>query len=288
MKKLTIGIPTHNDYDGLYFTIMALKMYHPLVQTDEVEFVVIDNDPDSAIAEDIIKLVNHIKGKYVPMCDKTSTTVKWLIPEYAEGEYVLILDSHVLVEPGGINRLMQYFDEHPDCKDLIQGPLLYDDFTTISTSFKQGWSGHMYGQWHTDEEYKLGEPFEIPMTGAGLFAFKRSNFPILNKDFRGFGCEEWYIHEKFRRNGGKVMSIPQLKWMHRFAKPHGITYPLTLEDKIWNYYIGWLELYEQDHPMMVEMYDYFKEEIDIRILHRLQAEAYDYHRNKQQENKIGQ
>jgi len=287
MKKLTIGIATHNDYDGLYFTIMALKLYHPLVQTDEVEFVVIDNDPDSAIADDVQKLVKAVKGKYIPMRDKTSTTVKWLIPEYAEGEYVLIVDSHVLVEPGGIDRLMQYFDEHTDCKDLIQGPLLYDNFNTVSTSFKPGWSGHMYGQWHTDEEYKLGVPFEIRMNGAGLFAFKRSNFPVLNKDFRGFGCEEWYIHEKFRRNGGKVMSIPQLKWMHRFAKPHGITYPLTLEDKIWNYYIGWLELYEKDHPMMIEMYNYFATQLDVRILHRLRAEAYDYHRNKQQEKKIG-
>jgi hypothetical protein len=29
MRKLTIGIPTHNDYDGLYFTIMSLHLFHP-------------------------------------------------------------------------------------------------------------------------------------------------------------------------------------------------------------------------------------------------------------------
>lgn len=286
MKKLTIGIATHNDYDGLYFTIMALKLYHPLVQTGEVEFVVIDNDPASHLAGPIISLLNSVGGQYIPVADKTSTTVKWMIPEFAQGEYVLIVDSHILIEPGGIDALMDYFDKNPDCKDLVQGPLLYDDFKSISTSFEPGWSGHMYGKWKFDEEYHKGEPFEIPMNGAGLFAFKKSNFPELNKDFRGFGCEEWYIHEKFRQNGGKVVCIPQLKWMHRFEKPHGITYPLSLEDKIWNYYIGWLEFYPENHPMIKEMYEYWKTQIDLRILEPLRLEALSYH-HKRQEKKIG-
>jgi hypothetical protein len=76
MKKLTIGIATHNDYDGLYFTIMALKLYHPIVQTEKVEFVVIDNDPTNKINESVQKLVKAVKGKYIPAENKTSTTVK--------------------------------------------------------------------------------------------------------------------------------------------------------------------------------------------------------------------
>jgi hypothetical protein len=146
MKKLTIGLATHNDYDGLYFTIMALKLYHPIVQTEKVEFVVIDNDPKSKIAESVKKLVKSVKGKYIPIEDKTSTTVKWMIPEYAEGEYILIIDSHVLLAPGAIEKLLQYYEQNLDTKNLIQGPLLYDDFHTISTSFKPGWSSHMYGK----------------------------------------------------------------------------------------------------------------------------------------------
>jgi len=281
MKKLTIGIPTHNDYDGLYFTIMSLKLYHSFLRTDQVEFVVIDNDPDNKkIAESIQKLVRSVNGKYIPIREKTSTTVKWLIPDYAEGEYILIIDSHIMIEPGGIDALMSYYEENPNTKNLIQGPLLYDDFKTISTSFKPGWSSHMYGKWHYNEEYELGKPFEIGMTGAGLFSFKREHFPQMNQDFKGFGCEEWYIHEKFRQNGGKVISIPQLKWMHRFAKPHGITYPLTLDDKIWNYYIGWLEFYDIEHPMMTEMYEYFAKEIHVKTLNRIRDKAIEYHANK--------
>jgi hypothetical protein len=277
-KKLTIGIATYNDYDGLYFTIMSAKLYHPFVQTDQVEFVVIDNDPDGPAGEAAEILVKKVGGTYVPMRDKTSTTVKWLIPEYAQGEYILIIDSHVLLYPGSIDALMNYFEQCDDCKDLVQGPLLYDDLKTVSTSFKAGWGSHMYGKWHFDkEEYEKGEPFEIPMNGAGLFAFKRSNFPVLNKDFRGFGCEEWYIHEKFRRNGGKVMCLPQLKWMHRFKRPNGVPYPLTLEDKVWNYYIGWLELYDINDPMMQEMYNYLVTQIKPRTLERIKKEALQYH-----------
>jgi hypothetical protein len=137
-KKLTIGIATYNDYDGLYFTIMSAKLYHPFVQTDQVEFVVIDNNPDGPAGEASEALVTKVGGTYVPMRDKTSTTVKWLIPEYAQGEYILIVDSHVLLYPGSIDALMNYFEQCDDCKDLVQGPLLYDDLKTVSTSFKAG------------------------------------------------------------------------------------------------------------------------------------------------------
>jgi hypothetical protein len=284
MKQLTIGIATHNDYDGLYFTIMALKLYHPLVQTEAVEFVVIDNDPDNPkINKDIQELVQRVNGKYIPIREQTSTTVKWLIPYYAEGEYVLIVDSHVLIEPGGIDALMAYYKANPNTKDLLHGPLLYDDFTTISTSFQPGWSSDMYGTWHFDEAYHEQQPFEILMTGTGLFSFKREHFPVLNPDFRGFGCEEWYLHEKFRKQGGRVMSIPQLKWMHRFARPHGITYPLTFEDRVWNYYIGWLELYPEDHPMMTEMYDYFKNHLQGEMVDQVKAKALAYHNSRRNE-----
>ena len=37
--------------------------------------------------------------------------------------------------------------------------------------------------------------------------------------FRGFGGEEAYIHEKFRRAGGRRLCLPWLRWMHRFGRP---------------------------------------------------------------------
>ena len=60
--------------------------------------------------------------------------------------------------------------------------------------------------------------------------------------FRGFGGEEFYIHEKFRQAGHKCWCLPWLRWLHRFGRPQGVPYPNTFEDRIWNYLVGWSEL----------------------------------------------
>jgi hypothetical protein len=41
--------------------------------------------------------------------------------------------------------------------------------------------------------------------------------------------------------GGKAICLPQFKWMHRFGRPNGVPYKLALEDRVWNYFVGWLE-----------------------------------------------
>jgi hypothetical protein len=63
-----------------------------------------------------------------------------------------------------------------------------------------------------------------------------------NKEFRGFGGEEGYIHEKYRRNGRKTLCLPFLRWLHRFERPEGISYPNNLQERYKNYLIGFREL----------------------------------------------
>jgi hypothetical protein len=141
----------------------------------------------------------------------------------------------VLIQDGGINHLVDYFRSYPNCKHLVQGPLLYDDLQNISTHFDPIWRGDMYGIWATDtKSYITGEPFEIPMQGMGLLAFEKSAWKGINQNFKGFGGEEGYIAEKFRQWGGKNICLPKLKWNHRFGRPNGVQYPLILEDRILN------------------------------------------------------
>ena len=40
MTALTIGMTTYNDYEGVYFTVQALRSYQEL---DDVEFLVVDH-----------------------------------------------------------------------------------------------------------------------------------------------------------------------------------------------------------------------------------------------------
>lgn len=264
-KTLTIGMAVYDDYDGVFFSIQALRMYHERCSNiNQIEFVVVDNNPDSAFGKATASFVkNWAKGKYIPYTEKKSTTVRNLVFENSSADYTLCMDSHVLIEKGGIDALLAYYQKNPDTKDIITGPLLYDDLKNMSTHFEPVWRDHMYGIWGTNTaDYNKGVPFEIPMQGLGLFSCKTSNWRGFNKNFRGFGGEEGYIHEKFRQAGGKAICIPQLKWNHRFGRPAGVKYPLALEDRVWNYFVGWLEIYKDpQHQMIQDIYNHFKDKL---------------------------
>ena len=242
--KLTIGMATYDDYDGVYFSLQALRLYHREI-LDTTEFLLIDNHPDGACSAALKSLENSVPNfRYVPQNTRRGTSVKDFVFEEAAGELVLCMDSHVFVAPGALKRLVDYFDANKETSDLVQGPLVYDDLTTISTHFRPEWSGGMYGCWSCDERGKEpdAEPFDIPMQGMGLFACRRAAWPGFNPKFRGFGGEEGYIHEKFRQRGGRTLCLPFLRWVHRFNRPNGVPYPNIWQERIRNYVIGFREL----------------------------------------------
>jgi hypothetical protein len=102
----------------------------------------------------------------------------------------------------------------------------------------------MWGTWQTDERGldKNNDPFEIPSQGLGLFSCRKDSWLGFNKEFRGFGGEEGYIHEKYKKNGRKTLCLPFLRWLHRFNRPNGVTYPNNFQERFRNYLIGFHEL----------------------------------------------
>lgn len=276
MKKLTIGMATYDDYDGVFFSIQSLRMYHPICTDFDVEFIVLDNNPSSVHGQECKKFIEEsVRGKYIPYEGLPSSFNKYKIVDYANGEYILIIDCHVLIESNGISELLKYFDLNYPCKDLIQGPLLYDNLNNVSTHFDPVWRGDMYGVWATDRKaYDKGSPFEIPMQGMGLLAFKKSSWLGINQNFKGFGGEEGYIAAKFNQWGGKNICLPQLKWNHRFGRPNGVKYPLILEDRIWNYFIGWMEITQNpNHKMIHDIKNHFATRISEQSINHIYEEA---------------
>jgi hypothetical protein len=239
MPRMTVGMATYNDFDGVYFTIQALRLYQDM---QDVELLVVDNfgcDATKRFVE------GWTGGRYLLRNDIQGTAApRDLVFREAAGEIVLCCDSHVLFPRDAIARLKRFYDEHPDCDDLLQGPLLYDDGQLISTHLDPVWREEFWGIWATDPRGvdPDGEPFEIPMQGLGAFACRRSAWLGFNPRFRGFGGEEGYIHEKFRQAGHRTLCLPWFRWMHRFGRPSGVPYRLTLEDKFRNYFIGHAEL----------------------------------------------
>jgi len=257
---LTIGMATYNDFNGVYFTLQALRWYQDMRDT---ELLVIDNygcQSTKALVEGWVH-----GGRYLLAKDVRGTAApRDLVFREARGEAVLCCDSHVLFAPGTIRRLKEYYREHPDCPDLLQGPLVYDNLETISTHFEPVWRGEMWGTWATDPKGQNpeGEPFEIPMQGLGAFSCRKGAWPGFNPMFRGFGGEEGYIHEKFRQAGGRCLCLPWFRWMHRFGRPAGVEYPLTVEEKLRNYLIGHAELGLDPTPVLAHFSEILS---DVRV-----------------------
>ncbi|MAF24680.1 hypothetical protein CL634_03785, partial [bacterium] len=81
-----------------------------------------------------------------------------------------------------------------------------------------------------------------------------------NEIFRGFGGEEGYIHEKFKRAGKKTLCLPFLRWVHRFGRPEGPKFPLTMENKVRNYFIGHIENKMDVDPIVEHFSEWMSEE----------------------------
>ena len=238
---------TYDDYDGVYFSLQSIRMYHEEVLND-IEFVIIDNNPKSAHSKAIANLVNHIKGRiptqHILYNKNQSTAVRNEVFTHSNTPHTLCMDSHVLFPPGALKKLIEYFTINKHSKDLFHGPMVYDCLEGIVTHMDPVWRDQMYGIWATDSRgiNADNEEFEIPMHGMGVFACNTDAWLGFSDKFKGFGGEEGYIHQKFKNEGHKIKCLPFLRWLHRFDRPNGTKYKLDIIDRIRNYYIGWTEV----------------------------------------------
>ncbi|QIZ00516.2 glycosyltransferase [Streptomyces sp. S1D4-11] len=245
-RALTVGMATYDDYDGVYFTVTSLLLYHPEVM-DRVSILVVDNHPSGPHAWALKRLEQEVpRLRYVPYDRRVGTAARDRIFREATSDWVLCLDSHVQLAPGALAALLDHIDAHPDSGDLLQGPLVSTDGRKVSTHWEPRWQQFMYGAWATDARGTdpTGAPFEIGMQGLGLFACRTTAWPGLNPAFTGRGGEEGHLHEKFRRAGHTTWCLPALRWTHRFNTPRTKpTHPAsTWYQCLLNYLIGYDEL----------------------------------------------
>lgn len=109
-----------------------------------------------------------------------------------------------------------------------------------------------YGFIHSVDKSVRFQPFDIPACGLGCYLVNKKYYPGFHPEARGFGGEEWYIHEKYRRMGGRAQCLPYLWWMHYFG-PREPRAPVRKADKVRNYLLEWLEL-DLDY---CEIYEHF-------------------------------
>jgi hypothetical protein len=236
----TLGMATYSDFDGVYFTVQSARIHHPEI----TEIVIIDNNPTSKDSKPIKDLLNwqntNCNIKYIPYSYKQGTSARDQVFKYASNEYVIVVDSHVLFFPDSIKTLKDFYLKDHKPYDFIQGPMIYDNLKSYSTHLDQIWRDNFYGTWATSNN--SDKYFEIPSMGLGCFSCKKNEWLGFNLLFRGFGGEEGYIHEKYRKHGGRSMCLKDFKWLHRFGRPNGVPYKNALEDRCFNYLIGRFEL----------------------------------------------
>lgn len=260
--RLTIGMATYDDFQGTWWASQCLRMFHSEA-LDRCEILVVDNNPGSEQGQMVKGLVeNWMQGgafpsRYIAAGEHVGTSApRNRVFSEAYGDFVMCMDSHVMLQPGSVERLLAWMDTNNDSSDILSGPLYYDNLirpssepdsqsvANLVTHYQDVWRQEMWGIWGNDDRGMDidGEPFEIPGMGLGTFVCRRDAWLGFNQHARGFGGEELYIHEKFRQAGHKAICLPFLRWLHRFGRPGGVPYPLTRYNKVRNYVLEFNEL----------------------------------------------
>lgn len=263
--ELTLAMSTLNDHEGVWWTLQILTSFHADVLS-RCQLLVVDQDPESDHGQETARLVRRKMQrradreglwhsvKYVPMQSPRGIgPARNRLFQDSDADRVLVLDSHVLLPSGVIAKLLTYYGNHPDCRDLLVGPLLSDSGGFVGTHQELRWRSEAWGVWARDEElYDLeAPPKEVPMQGLGLFSCRKDAFPGFHPQQQGFGCAEAVIAEKFRLRGDRVLCLPFLRWIHRFVRLGGPPYPVYRVDKVSNYLIEMLSL-EMDPSELFE------------------------------------
>ena len=294
-NKLTIGMAVYDDYNGVYFTIQSIRAnmmnYRFSAHTHkEIDFVVVDNNPESDQGKATCQFCKNVGVNYVPYSTVRGTAAaKNQVFKHAQTDWAMCVDSHVILNYETVDSLLSFANNDVfKRKTLYHGRLVLDKFNEGYDYMDPVWRGGMYGVWgdpvkihekanSSDSSKENPEDVvttvfggEIPMHGMGLFLMHREDWPEFHEDMTGFGGEEGYIHEKVRAQGGEIMLAPNILWVHRFHNQGLPTaYPNFWHERIRNYYIGFVvDLHRGD--MWRDCVLHFKEHLSEQDYERVQ------------------
>lgn len=150
--KLTIGMACYDDLNGVYMTVQSLRLHHREA-IRHCELIVVDNNPNSKDGEMVRGLSVKVAGdflrvRYLPSPEVVGTSApRQKVFTEAIGDAVMCLDAHVLLPPGAVQSLLDYYAANPTTRDLLTGPMIYDDLgpDSFADHFRDLWRAEMWG-----------------------------------------------------------------------------------------------------------------------------------------------
>ena len=253
-RKLTIGIYTHDDYDGVRYLIDSIRLNDPDILSD-IEFSIIDNCPGTpnsdAIIEYLKTAVKNVAFSYNAFGRYSNHIWRFEAVELAKTPYVVVVESKLQFAPGALKALINFFDAGLDNGLIITGPRIKDDFSGVLTHFRYAWDGEFYGIAEKDERADTQtEAFEIEGLLPGLFAVRKDSFFKIPKGpFAGngiYGEDVVLSLTNFVVKNKRALCLPALKWSCRMVKASGSAIPDSVLNRFHNYSTAFLLLDAKD------------------------------------------
>jgi hypothetical protein len=180
-RKLTIGMCCYDDLEGVVWTVQMIRLNHPEV-LDEIEFLILDNNPDSPHGKALAQFVKWIAEPIhcVPITEAGGTALRTRIFDMAETPYVLCVDCHVALAPGALRQLIDGLDAGRDEGNLLQGPMLADNMNIMATHMAHVWRDGMLGIWAVAWRCECGAVFQTAKReedGRNWLGFQTMSLP---------------------------------------------------------------------------------------------------------------
>lgn len=261
--KMTVGMPHYEDFYGVDMTLTSIFADNDWTNKDEIEVLVVDDSPEgSKHTTEVIKLLGKYKESGLNVLYKkrdaaypSPALTKGEVFDHATGDVVLVTDCHVRFGKDALSKTLGFFQKNNNMNAIVSGPMIHTSGAwylnhefipqeKYHDHMEPIWRGMMFGIWAADTRSTIrsNPPFTVPAQGCGVFACLKKFWVGFNKDFRGFGGEEFYLQRKFAAHNGLVLCLPWLRWLHRFGRPEGVQFPNLIYDRVRNYVIGHHEL----------------------------------------------
>lgn len=303
---ISICMATRDD-PQVWMTANAILAAHPhlhiqIVIVDNSRSEIVDGSEKTNPYMDIRRMcagdprITHLRAVGGPSTSKYKNQAV----KACAADVFILCDSHVVFYAGAIDAALKYFQDNPESRDLLTGPvftwhgicggtqqMLYASEATEEVPIPADarvchgmvFRGNSFGVWVTDPRgLDLNqEPYEIQQQGTGALCMRKAAWTGYHPSHKGWGGDETYLMEMVRRHGGKVMCHPKFRWIHSWFKPVPNTYTPDITDIVRNnmvaagalgmreYYDATVEAYSAQWPQTVE---HIKGQIGIQDINK--------------------